>query len=173
MRPSQAARRIAIRNNLFEDVGGPRWGGGGTLFQILNGPAQVVIENNTALQTGSIIIAEGPPQDGFVFRRNIVPHNAYGIIGTGTGPGTGTVEKYFPGAVIEGNVIAGGEIVALPARQSLPGLAARGALRGPGRRATTGWPTAAATARARGGAASMSTRSSPPARSPREGRGPR
>ena len=34
---AQVARRIAIRNNLFEDVGGPRWGGGGTLFQILNG----------------------------------------------------------------------------------------------------------------------------------------
>jgi hypothetical protein len=121
VRSSQPARRITIRNNVFEDIGGPRWGGGGTLFQILNGPSQVVIENNTALQTGSIIIAEGPPQAGFVFRRNIVPHNAYGIIGTGTGPGTGTVEKYFPGAVIDGNVIAGGESSRYPRGNHFPG----------------------------------------------------
>ena len=41
VRPSQVARRITIRNNVFEDIGGQRWGGGGTLFQILNGPSQV------------------------------------------------------------------------------------------------------------------------------------
>ena len=172
VRPSQVARRITIRNNVFEDVGGQRWGGGGTLFQILNGPSQVVIENNTALQTGSIILAEGPPQDGFVFRRNIVPHNAYGIIGTGTSPGTGTVEKYFPGAVIEGNVIAGGESSRYPRGNHFPARSSRCASRiSPG--ATTGWPMAAATARARGRTrASMSMRSSPPARSTRRTRSP-
>ncbi len=120
IRPSQLARRITIKNNLFEDVGGQRWGGG-TLFQILNGASQVAIENNTALQTGSIIVAEGPPLEGFVFRRNIVAHNAYGIIGTGTAPGTGTLEKYFPGAVIEGNVIAGGDGSRYPRGNHFPG----------------------------------------------------
>jgi hypothetical protein len=120
IRPSKALRRIAIKNNLFVEVGG-RWGGSGTLFQILNGADQVVIENNTALQTGSIIMAEGPPQEGFVFRRNIVPHNAYGIIGTGTAPGAGTLEKYFPGAVVEGNVIAGGDSARYPRNNQYPG----------------------------------------------------
>jgi hypothetical protein len=109
LRPSQTARRIAIRNNLFEDVGGPRWGGRGTLFQLLNGAAEVVIEHNTAFQTGSIIIAEGSPHAGFVYRHNIAPHNAYGIIGTGTGPGGATLQRYFPGAVFERNVIAGAD----------------------------------------------------------------
>jgi hypothetical protein len=120
-RPSQVAQRIAIRNNLFEDVGGPRWGGAGTLFQILNGPSQVVIENNTALQTGSIILAEGPPAEGFVYRGNIARHNAYGIIGTGTAPGSGTIERYFPGAVIEGNVIIGGPSARYPRGNFFPG----------------------------------------------------
>ncbi len=121
VRQSQPARRITIRNNLFEDVGGQRWGGGGTLFQILNGAAQVVIEHNTALQTGSIVLAEGPPQEGFVYRYNIAPHNAYGIIGTNTGPGNGTIERYFPGAVIEGNVIVGGEGPRYPRGNFFPG----------------------------------------------------
>ena len=98
-----------------------RAGAAAAVFQILNGPSHLVIEHNTALQTGSIIVAEGPPQNGFVFRHNIVPHNAYGIIGTGTGPGTGTVEKYFPGAVIEGNVIAGGESSRYPRGNHFPG----------------------------------------------------
>ena len=121
IRPSQNLRRITIKNNLFTEIGGKQWGGSGTLFQILNGADQVVIENNTALQTGSIIVAEGPPQEGFVFRRNIVPHNAYGIIGTGTGPGAGTLDKYFPGAVVEGNVIAGGDTGRYPRNNQYPG----------------------------------------------------
>jgi Right handed beta helix region len=121
IRPSQAARRITIKNNLFADIGGPRWGGGGTLFQILNGASQVVIENNTAVHTGSIILSEGPPQEAFVFRRNIVVHNSYGIIGTDTGPGNSTLARYFPGAVIEGNVIAGGDASRYPRGNHFPG----------------------------------------------------
>jgi len=121
LRPSQRAQRISIVNNLFDDVGGPRWGGSGVLFQILNGASQVVIEHNTALQKGSIILAEGPPEQGFVYRYNIAPHNAYGIIGTGTGPGMGTIERYFPGAVVEGNVIVGGDQARYPRGNHFPG----------------------------------------------------
>jgi len=121
IRQSQLARKITIRNNLFEDIGGKRWGGGGTLFQILGGAAQVVIEHNTALQSGSIIVAEGPPHEGFVYRGNIALHNAYGIIGTGTGPGNGTVERYFPGGVFEGNVIVGGDPARYPRGNYFPG----------------------------------------------------
>ncbi len=122
LHPSQQTRRVAIRNNLFEDIGGPRWGGNGTLFQIINGTANVVIEHNTAVQTGKIIMTEGPaPQEDFVFRANLVPHNEYGIIGTGTGPGRDTLDKYFPGAVVEGNVIAGGSSARYPRSNLFPG----------------------------------------------------
>ena len=120
IRRSAPARRIAIRNNLFADVGGPRWGGTGALLQILNGAAQVVVEHNTALQTGSILVAEGAPNEGFVFRANVLPHNEYGMIGTGTAPGSATIARFFPDAVIEGNVIAGGDAARYPRGNHFP-----------------------------------------------------
>jgi hypothetical protein len=103
---SQSSRRIAIRNNLLVDIGGPLWGGGGRVFQLLGGTADVVIEHNTAHQTGPVIMAEGPPYTGFVYRENITPHNAYGVIGTDFGVGLPTLARYFPGAIFEGNVLA-------------------------------------------------------------------
>jgi hypothetical protein len=112
--PSGSGRtsRVRIANNLFEEIGNPRWGGAGTLFQLLEGSAGVVIEHNTALQTGNILTAEGVVHSGFVFRRNIAPHNAYGITGTGTGTGIPTLEAYFPASLVRWNVIPGG----VPAR---------------------------------------------------------
>ncbi|PYQ11168.1 MAG: hypothetical protein DMF80_22420 [Acidobacteria bacterium] len=108
LQPSQPSHRILIGNNLFDDIGAARWGGGGFLFQLLATAADVTIEHNTALQTGNILFAERGPHRGFVYRDNIAPHNQYGIIGNGTGPGKPTLAAYFPGAVVRKNVIAGG-----------------------------------------------------------------
>jgi hypothetical protein len=108
-RTSRQARRILIRNNLFDDVNGAKWGGGGILFQLLRGTADVVIEHNTAFQTGTIIMADGLPHAGFVYRANIAPHNEYGIFGSGSGVGIPTLTTYFPGNVVRDNVIIGGD----------------------------------------------------------------
>jgi hypothetical protein len=54
-KPSQPTKRILIKNNLFDDVSGARWGGGGRLFQAYNGITDLVIEHNTAFQDGPII----------------------------------------------------------------------------------------------------------------------
>jgi hypothetical protein len=118
--PSQQTRRILISNNLFEDIGGARWGGGGTLFQIINGTANVVIEHNTAFQTGNIITTEGAPNEGFVYRQNLTPHNEYGITGSGTGTGGATFDRFFPRAVIEKNVMAGGSAAQYPRGNFFP-----------------------------------------------------
>ena len=117
-RPSQQTKRILIRNNLFEDIGGS-WGGG-RLFQLLDGTADIVIEHNTALQTGNVITAEGAPHTDFVYRYNITPHNAYGITGTGTGVGIQTLQKYFPSASVTHNVIAGGHAADYPPGNFFP-----------------------------------------------------
>jgi hypothetical protein len=116
---SGLTRRLRIANNLFEDVGSG-WGGSGILVQVLEGAADVVIEHNTSLQTGSILMAEGTPHDRFVFRDNIVMHNEYGINGSGTGTGSPTLQAYFPNATVRGNVIVGGASARYPAGNAFP-----------------------------------------------------
>lgn len=106
---SGQSQRILIKNNLFDDIGGPRWGGQGKLFQVLGGAKDVTIEHNTGLQTGYILVAEGQPNEGLVYRYNITPHNQDGITGFGTNTGNDTLQKYYPGAVVRHNVIVGGD----------------------------------------------------------------
>src|SRR5260221_1874543 len=118
--PSERTRRILIRNNLFLDIGGSRWGGSGVLFQLLSETADVVIERNTAQQTGSIVVADGAPHEGFVFRGNLAPHNEYGIVGSGTRPGIPTLDRYFPGATVRDNVIVGGRPELYPGGNYFP-----------------------------------------------------
>jgi hypothetical protein len=117
--PSQQARRIAIRNNVFVDVGG-RWGNG-RLFQLLNGTSGVSIDHNTAFQTGSILAGgDTLPHTSFVFQNNVVPHNENGISGSGTAPGTATLERYFPKAIVRRNVIVGGPAARYPRDNFFP-----------------------------------------------------
>ena len=117
--PSRQTRRILIRNNLFEDVGGT-WGGG-QLFQLLDGTADVTIEHNTALQTDNIVQGgDNRAHTGFVFADNIALHNAYGIIGSGYGIGHPSIERYFPDAVIRQNVIVGGSASLYPPDNFFP-----------------------------------------------------
>jgi hypothetical protein len=116
---SRETRRIAIQNNLFVDIGG-RWGGG-RLFQLLDGVSDVRIVHNTALQTDSILWAgDGAPHSRFTFANNIVAHNQYGIIGSHTGPGRQTLDRYFPGATIRRNVLIGAKPDSYPRDNFFP-----------------------------------------------------
>ena len=113
-RPSGRARGISILRNRFEDVSGDAWGGPGDFIQIGNGPEDVRVEGNTVDQTGRIISVYGNARRGlavanFVFRDNTVRHNRYGVIGSDASPGRVTLERFFPGALFEGNVITGGD----------------------------------------------------------------
>ncbi len=117
-RPGGQTRRILIANNIFEDIGGD-WGGG-RLFQLLNGTEDVVVRNNKALQTDSIIMSDGAPHRRFVFEGNVVPHNRYGITGDSTQPGMHSLDRHFPGALVRNNVIAGGSRGAYPDGNHFP-----------------------------------------------------
>ena len=118
--PSGPAARILIRNNLFDDVGSERWGGGGRLFQIVQGAADVVIEHNTAFQTGGIVTAEGVPNPRFVYSDNIAPHNEEGIAGTAVSAGRDALAAFFPGGVFRRNVVAGGDASSYPPDNFFP-----------------------------------------------------
>jgi hypothetical protein len=108
---SERARGIVISNNLFEDVDAAAWGGTGDFVKIGNGPADLVIEDNTVINSGRIINVYGPAGgdrvDGFVFRRNVVRHNRYGVKGQATATGVKTIEHFFPDGIFTGNIIGG------------------------------------------------------------------
>jgi hypothetical protein len=126
--PSGRTSRILIRNNLFVDIDGARWGGLGRLFQLYNGTADVVIDHNTGFQTGDVIGADttyesvpGQPHTGFVYRNNISPHNQYGVTGRGTyGDPALTLSTYFPGVIFARNVLAGGDPSDYPSDNFFP-----------------------------------------------------
>lgn len=116
--PSGKTSRILIKNNLFAEVGG-EWGNG-RLLQLLASTRDIIFVKNTAYQTGNILFAEGGEHTGFVFTDNIVLHNAGGVIGTDTSPGSDTLRRYFPGAVFKSNIIAGGQRALYPPENHFP-----------------------------------------------------
>ena len=108
LQPSQQTARVLVRQNLLYDIDGPRWGGGdGTFVQVVDGVADLVVEHNTALQSGRVLFMDGATNSGFEFRDNITPHNTYGIYGSSYGYGNGAIAHYFPGTTLRKNVIAG------------------------------------------------------------------
>jgi hypothetical protein len=112
--PSGSTRRVKIVDNLFYDIDAAAWGGSGAFALIGDGPSDIAIEHNTVSQSGNIILAYGgttedpKPVPGFVFRDNLIRHNEFGVIGSGHGIGTNSIEAYFPDAVFVSNTIAGG-----------------------------------------------------------------
>ena len=117
--PSRQTSRIAIVNNVFADVGG-RWGHG-RLFQLLDGTRDVVIDHNTAFQTGSVLFGgDHRPHLGFVFQNNIVSGGASGIYGSSTSQGAATLARYFPGAKVRRNLFIGGSSDRFPGDNFFP-----------------------------------------------------
>ena len=117
--PSGQTQRVLVRNNLFEDMGGPQWGGNGRFLQITE-TDRVVVDHNTIIHTGNIITAYGKPNTNFVFTNNFMSHNQYGVIGDGAGIGNVTLNQYFPNCVFKKNVIAGGRNSAYPSDNFFP-----------------------------------------------------
>jgi len=121
LNPSQQTKRILIKDNLFDDVNEVTWGGFGTVFQIIEGTADLTINHNTAFQTGEIIRTSGPPNTGFFYINNLTPHNEYGVAGDNFfGDPMGTLTTYFPGAVFRRNVLQGGNPADYPPDNFFP-----------------------------------------------------
>ncbi len=113
--PSGSTRRVTVAGNLFDDIDAASWGGSGAFLLVGNAPAEIVIQHNTIVQSGNIMMAYGgernapSPIRGVVFENNLVRHNQYGVIGSDLAIGNATLDAYFPDAVFRGNTIAGGE----------------------------------------------------------------
>jgi hypothetical protein len=121
--PSGQARRLKIKNNVFEDISDTPWGGAGRFLQVTD-TVDVKVENNTIFHTGNLIMGytnlSTPSNTSFVYRNNISAHNSYGVIGDGTVRGMETLNTYFPGAVFVGNILAGGLADVYPAGNYFP-----------------------------------------------------
>ena len=101
--PSMGGRRFLIQDNVLLHIGGAEWGEGkapayetSRLFLLTGGVDDLTIDHNTAIHTGSIIIADGAPYVRFAFTNNIVQHNNYGIKGPGVGMGNPTLAQSSP-----------------------------------------------------------------------------
>jgi hypothetical protein len=111
--PSQPSRRILIKNNLIDDIDGNKWGSAtdgpadGRFAQIVGGPVNITIDHNTIFHSGVIIVADGAPSPGFIFRNNIARNNLYGVLGSDRSPGLDSLGFYFPGCDFKKNVIVG------------------------------------------------------------------
>ena len=114
LRPSEVANDITIRNNLFEDISGRKFGGDGRLL-LINGGRNITIDHNTVLNDGSATLyAYGTAVQGFVFTNNIILDNKYGVMGDNATPGIGTIGRYFPNSLFLRNIIVGAPASSFP-----------------------------------------------------------
>ncbi len=126
---SAEGRRLRISHNLVYDVDATAWGGTGHFVQIGHGASDIVVDHNTVIHSGNVVMAYGntgsSPQvmPGFVFRDNLLRHNAYGVMGDNASPGNLTLTMYFPGVSFTHNVLAGGTSGRYPAENLFPAVA--------------------------------------------------
>jgi hypothetical protein len=128
LQPSAQSRRIRIAYNLVYDIDRDIWGGNGNFINVGHAPVDVLVEHNTVIHSGNVLMAHGKsgampnPIQRFVFRDNLLRHNRYGVIGDGSGMGQPTLDAYFPGVVFERNVLAGGKASLYPAGNYFPSV---------------------------------------------------
>jgi hypothetical protein len=96
--------RILVEHNLAYDLSSVN-----KLYQFLNGTEHLTIRHNTSLNAGTTTSAAGDPTLFLTFQDNICGFGNYGVCGTGSGCGNGTINTYFPGATFSHNVLIGAQ----------------------------------------------------------------
>lgn len=98
-KPSQRGSGALVANNVFDKINGP--------FITMNGFASVTIERNTDLQSCcNTMTLYGEPAPNFIHRDNVHDEKQYGLFGDGGTQGQAALDKYAPGAIVTGNMIA-------------------------------------------------------------------
>jgi hypothetical protein len=67
-----------------------------------------------------VVYADGPSVVGFTFTNNIVPDNAWAIMGGGSSPGNSTIGTYYPGSIVRRNVFVAGQSRTYPTDNFYP-----------------------------------------------------
>ena len=122
--PTLRTERITFRNNLFADINHSAYGTNAKALLVGDGAATLVFDRNTIIHTNSsVLYAYGAAMPGLVYTNNVSQHHRYGIMGDGATTGNPTIAKFFPGASVQCNVLAGGPASLYPAPNSFPTLA--------------------------------------------------
>jgi hypothetical protein len=101
-----------VEDNLFLDVGPTSLGGVGRMFQIQGNTRNITIRNNTSVffsgsATRNSALMFGGTSAGFVAENNILEGGSYGIIGSGTAPGSSTLDHFASDGIFRRNVVTG------------------------------------------------------------------
>ncbi|MEO5898234.1 MAG: hypothetical protein ABIS06_21315 [Vicinamibacterales bacterium] len=128
--PSLQTRRVTIRDNLFYDIDAAKWGGDGRFLLIGDEPADLVVDHNTILQSGTFLLfygqRNGQPRriSNMRVTNNLTLHNEYGIFGEDYGLGRVAIEAYLTSPDIRANVLSGGDASRYPAGNFFPAVQA-------------------------------------------------
>ena len=106
LQPSRPSARILIKNNLLVDNTSAL--GSGWLFNDWRGITDLVLDHNTGFMDEASMMAGYGTNTGFVYTNNLTPVGVKGFEGLDTTQGLATLTTYFPGAVFDRNVLAGG-----------------------------------------------------------------
>jgi len=127
--PSAHMRGLQIRHNVFYDVDAGRWGGDGRFLLIGGGPANIIIDHNTVIQSGSVVQFYGTQNgrpwviDDLHFTNNLARHNQFGVIGESAGIGRTAITAYVSHDEFRRNVLAGGDASRYPPDNLFPSVA--------------------------------------------------
>lgn len=112
---SQRTERVLIKNNVID--ANAFGNASGRIFQIINGPVDLTIENNTQFGVQDWIYVENINAKGlrFTLQNNITTHGRYGIMGTGTGIGQRTLDGQFVDWSMLKNAVIGAQAAGLSA----------------------------------------------------------
>lgn len=117
---TQPLRDVTLRNNLVVDLSKANWGGAAQLL-LTSGGTNITVDHNTVFTDGSsVLYADGPQVQGFVFTNNILPDNAWAVMGSASAEGNGTLANFFPGAHFQRNVIVGAQSWLYPSGNYYP-----------------------------------------------------
>lgn len=111
LHPSARLSRVLISGNTFDDIDPWAWAGNDKLFQLLAGPVDVTIDDNTTKgqHIGSVLYFDGAPKAlRLIFTNNKYPASLYGIFGGGSSAGGNPPHAwvdYVDGGTISGNQV--------------------------------------------------------------------
>ncbi|MEO6528411.1 MAG: hypothetical protein ABIP93_17470 [Gemmatimonadaceae bacterium] len=111
------AARLLITNNLVERINVGQYTGEGIAFQLLNGISDAVITHNTVVNqnaTQSTVVFDGAPAQRLVMHSNVFFNGVYGVHGSNSSSGNGTLASHAPGALFRRNAIIGASCAEYP-----------------------------------------------------------